>query len=483
MNITIKNIKEADCLCEALILPFTEGESGLYSNISPSVARLVSRLFSKEFYGRQDEMLLVPAPEEIAPDRLLLAGLGKRDQVSREKMRNAGGKAAAYLRDMGMKQISLSTRVIETLKPAPADFIEGALLGLYTFKRYLQNKEEKTIKNITVISKSSNQLKYSLLWAQTAANAVNFARDLINTPANDMTPSHLARVALSLKQKRLSVKVLEKKDAGRLGMGAYLSVANGSSQPPKFIILHYNASKDAPIVLIGKSVTFDSGGLSIKPAEGMEKMKYDMAGGAAVLGVFKAAVELGLPVNLVGVLPATENVIGGSASKPGDVVRACNGKTIEIISTDAEGRMTLADAISYAERFRPRCIIDIATLTGACSIALGNGAIAMMGNDRYLIEKFMASGHNTYERVWEMPLFEEYRDYIKSDIADLKNSGGKSGSLSSSGFFLYEFAGNAPWVHLDIAGTAWVEKDKPYMPRGASGVGVRLLLDLIKEIK
>jgi len=483
MNITIKNIKEAGCVCDALILPFTEGESGLYSNISPSVARLISRIFSKEFYGRQNEMLLVPPPEDIAPGRLLLAGLGKRDQVSREKMRNAGGKAAAYLRDMGIKRIALSSRIIETLKLSPADFIEGALLGLYTFKKYSHNKEEKTIKNITVISRGSKELKDSLLWTETAANAVNFARDLINTPANDMTPSHLARVALSFRQKQLSVKVLGKKDAGRFGMGAFLSVASGSNQPPKFIILHYNASKDAPIVLIGKSITFDSGGLSIKPAEGMEKMKYDMAGGAAVLGVFKAVAELGLPVNLVGILPATENVIGGSASKPGDVVRACNGKTIEIISTDAEGRMTLADAISYAARFKPRFIIDIATLTGACSIALGNGAIAMMGNDRYLIEKFMTSGHNTYERVWEMPLFEEYRDYIKSDIADLKNSGGKSGSLSSSGFFLYEFAGNAPWVHLDIAGTAWVEKDKPYMPRGASGVGVRLLLDLIKEMK
>jgi leucyl aminopeptidase len=483
MNITIKNIKEAGCVCDALILPFTEGESGLYSNISPSVARLLSRLFSKEFYGRQNEMLLVPAPEDIAPGRLLLVGLGKRDQVSREKMRNTGGKAAAYLRDMGIKRIALSGRIIETLKLSPADFIEGALLGLYTFKKYLHNKEEKTIKNITVISRGSKELKDSLLWTETAANAVNFARDLINTPANDMTPSHLARVALSFRQKQLSVKILGKKDAGRFGMGAFLSVANGSNQPPKFIILHYNASKDAPIVLIGKSITFDSGGLSIKPAEGMEKMKYDMAGGASVLGVFKAVAQLGLPVNLVGILPATENVIGGSASKPGDVVRACNGKTIEIISTDAEGRMTLADAISYAARFKPRFIIDIATLTGACSIALGNGAIAMMGNDRYLIEKFMTSGHNTYERVWEMPLFEEYRDYIKSDIADLKNSGGKSGSLSSSGFFLYEFAGNAPWVHLDIAGTAWLEKDKPYMPRGASGVGVRLLLDLIKEMK
>jgi len=265
-------------------------------------------------------------------------------------------------------------------------------------------------------------------------------------------------------------------------MGSYLSVSHGSDKPPKFIVLHYNGSKGPPLVLIGKSVTFDSGGLSIKPADGMEKMKYDMAGGAAVLGVMKAVSELKVPVNLVGILPATENLIGGSATRPGDVVRAINGKTIEIISTDAEGRMTLADAIGYAARFKPRAIIDIATLTGACSIAFGNGAIAMMGNDRGLLAKFKESGDNIYERVWEMPLFEEYKEYLKSDIADLKNTGGKNGSLVSSAYFLYEFAGDVPWVHLDIAGTAWTEKEKPYIPKGASGIGVRLILNLIKRL-
>jgi leucyl aminopeptidase len=236
-------------------------------------------------------------------------------------------------------------------------------------------------------------------------------------------------------------------------------------------------------VLIGKSITFDSGGLSLKPADGMEKMKYDMAGGAAVLGIFKAVSELKLPVHLIGILPATENVIGGAGSKPGDVVKAINGKTIEIISTDAEGRMTLADALGYSKRFKPKAIVDIATLTGACSIALGNEAIAIMGSSRELIDKMIKSGHNTYERVWEMPLFEEYKEYLKSDIADLKNSGGRSGSLASAASFLAEFVGNIPWVHLDIAGTAWLEKEKPYAPKGASGIGVRLMLNFLKEWK
>jgi leucyl aminopeptidase len=215
----------------------------------------------------------------------------------------------------------------------------------------------------------------------------------------------------------------------------------------------------------------------------MEKMKYDMAGGAAVLGIMKAASEFRLPVNLIGILPATENVIGGSAARPGDIVRALDGKTIEIISTDAEGRMTLADAIVYAKRFRPKMIIDIATLTGACAIALGNVTVAMTGNSRDLTDALKQAGDDTYERVWEMPLFEEYKEYIKSDIADLKNTGGKSGALMSSAYFLYTFAGDTPWAHLDIAGTAWVEKEKPYMPKGASGIGVRLVLYLIKNLR
>lgn len=481
MNLNIKNIKLVDCACEALILPFTEGDPGLYNDL-PSVSKLIKKVFSKEFHGKQNEAILIPAPDDIEPERLLLIGLGKKETLSAEKVRQAGGKAGTYLRDMGMRKAALSTHVLESLKMSPADFIEGSLLGLYTFTKYVRDKDRKGIENIIILSKPSKTLEDKLRWTKAAASAVNFARDLINTPANDMTPSHLASAAVSLKRKNLSVNVLENKDARKLGMGSYLSVSHGSDTPPKFIVLHYNGSKGSPLVLIGKSVTFDSGGLSIKPADGMEKMKYDMAGGAAVLGVMKAVSELKVPVNLIGILPATENLIGGSATRPGDVVRAINGKTIEIISTDAEGRMTLADAIGYAERFKPRAIIDIATLTGACSIAFGNGAIAMMGNDRDLLDKFKESGNNIHERVWEMPLFEEYKEYLKSDIADLKNTGGKSGSLVSSAYFLYEFAGDVPWVHLDIAGTAWTEKEKPYMPKGASGIGVRLILNLIKRL-
>ncbi|MBM4145573.1 MAG: leucyl aminopeptidase [Nitrospira sp.] len=483
MNVVIKNLKENDCACDALILPFTEGDKGLYNNLDISLSSLIKKSFSKEFSGKQNELLLLPAPMDTKPERILLAGLGKKDKISKEKVRQAGGKSAVFLRDMGMKKIALSTRALSSLKMSATDFIEGSLLGLYTFKKYIHENKTKKINSLILLSKITNSLKADLHRTETVASSVNFARDLINTPANDMTPSRLADAAGSLKRKNLTVKIFEKKECQRLGMGSYLSVAYGSNQPPKFIMLHYHGAKGAPVVLIGKSITFDSGGISIKPADGMEKMKYDMAGGAAVLGIIRAASELKLPVNLIGILPATENLSGGSATRPGDVVRAINGKTIEIISTDAEGRMTLADAIGYAKRLKPAMIIDLATLTGACSIALGNVAIAMMGNDRDLVDKLKKSGDNTYERVWEMPLFEESEESLKSDIADLKNTGGKSGSLISSAYFLYEFAGDTPWVHLDIAGTAWIEKEKPYMPKGASGIGVRLILDLIKGFK
>jgi leucyl aminopeptidase len=338
------------------------------------------------------------------------------------------------------------------------------------------------LNDVVVLSRPSKTLKQELDWAETTASAVSFTKDLINTPSNDMTPTHLAMAAFSLRGRKLSVKVFNRREAQKLGMGAYLAVAKGSHEPPKFIVLEYRGGRGAPVVIVGKAITFDSGGISLKPSEGMEKMKYDMAGGAVVLGVMKAISESSLPVNLIGVLPATENLPGGSATKPGDIVRSIVGKTVEIINTDAEGRLVMADAIGYAKRFKPRAVVDIATLTGACSIAFGGEAIAMMGSDRELLDALKRCGDAVYERVWEMPLFEEYKEYVKSDIADIKNTGGKNGSLITSAYFLKEFAGEMPWVHLDIAGTAWVEKEKPYIPKGASGVGVRLLSEFMRGL-
>jgi leucyl aminopeptidase len=481
MNISIHECKETDYACEALILPFTENDPGQYHGLHPSLSGLIERVTAREFRGRAHECLLVPSPGKIKPERIFFVGLGKKDDLSHEKVRQAGGKAGVFLRDAGIKNTALSTGVFSAHSLSPAHFVEGCLLGVYRFQKYLHKKSNDAIENMTILSKPSKELKNIIHWTEPLSTSVNFARDLINTPANDMTPKHLADTAQSLKNKYLSIKILERTDASKLGMGAYLSVAQGSHRPPKFIILDYRGSRERPIILIGKSITFDSGGISLKPADGMEKMKYDMAGGAAVLGVIKALSESRMPVHVTGILPATENLPGGSAARPGDIVRAINGKTIEIISTDAEGRMTLADAIGYAARYRPKAIIDIATLTGACAIALGTCAIAMMGNDRKLLDTIKKAGDDTDEKVWEMPLFGECKEYLKSDVADLKNTGGKGGALLSSASFLSEFAGDIPWVHLDIAGTAWAEKERPYIPRGASGIGVRLLSTLIKE--
>lgn len=448
MKISVKNIRETNCICDALILPFVEGDSEFYKKFGTAFQKQIRKAFSKEFHGKQNELFLMPAPEGIKPEWILLIGLGKKNELSAERIRQAGGKAAVHLRDKGMRKIAVSTNLISSLKLSPLNFIEGALLGLYTFERYRKEKDNKKIESITILSKTSKKLNEELKWIKAITSSVYFARDLINTPSNDMTPSDLAKAAVSLRQKNLSVKILEKKNAEKLGMGAYLSVAKGSKEPPKFIVLKYKGSKGKPLALIGKSITFDSGGISLKPSDGMEKMKYDMAGGAAVLGVLKAASALKLPVNLIGILPATENLPGGSATKPGDVAGTINGKTVEIINTDAEGRLILADAIGYVKRFKPRAIIDIATLTAACSVALGNEAIAMMGNDRKLLDKIKKSADNTYERVWEMPLFDEYKEYIKSDIADIKNTGGKTGSLVTAAYFLYEFAEKTPWFTL-----------------------------------
>lgn len=485
MNVIIKNIREAACPCEVIILPVTEENPGYYEKLGPGLKKIFRRSLSKEFTGKNLELLLLHCPAELKAERVLFVGLGKKKDLSAEKVRQAGGKALTYLRDQKMQKVALSTTNLYALSLSPADFIEGAILGLYEYNRYRTENSRKTVSRMTVLARPSRELNRTLAETRKIASSVWFARDLINAPANDMTPSDLAKAARSLRQKKLSVKVIEKEAAGRLGMNCYLSVAHGSKERPKFIVLQYRGAgpRKAPVALVGKAITFDSGGISLKPADGMEKMKYDMAGGAAVLGVIRAAAEMKLAVNLLGVVPATENLPGGSATKPGDIVKAINGKTVEIINTDAEGRLILIDAIGYAKKFKPSAIIDIATLTGACSIALGNEAIAMMGNDRDLLEKFRKASDATYERVWEMPVFEEYKEYLKSDIADIKNAGGRNGSLVTSAYFLSFFAGDAPWVHLDIAGTAWVEKDKPYIPKGASGIGVRLIYNLIKGLK
>lgn len=488
-KINILNISEEDIKADILIIPLFENSlPKSYEGIDVQSGGLLTQIIkSGEFRGKFGTNTLIHL-QNMNLERILLTGLGKKDELTVEKIRQSGGKAFSYLKSLGFERIAISFKEIITLEGVisskvslPTFFLEGALLSLYNFDKYKKTEEAKEIKEIILLCEKD---KIPLYWIQTLVEASNFARDIINTPSNDMTPSHLAEIANSLASNRIKVKILEKDEAQKEGMNAFLSVAKGSNEPPKFIVIKYmGATEDSPLVLIGKSITFDSGGISLKPAEGMEKMKYDMAGGAVVLAIMKAVSQLELPLNLIGILPATENLPGGSATKPGDVVKTLSDKTVEIVNTDAEGRLAIADAIGYAIKyFKPKAIIDIATLTGACKITFGNEAAAMMGNDPALMNKIKEAALETYERVWEMPLYEEFKDYLKSDIAHLKNSAGKDAALLTAGYFLKEFVEDIPWVHLDIASVAWNDKDKPYMSKGATGFGVRLLLTFLKEL-
>ncbi len=490
MNIMIKNIREEKIETDVLVIPLFENSfPQSYDNLDKLTGGLIKKVInSGEFKGKLGSTMLIHLPtNNIIAERALLIGLGKKENITAERIRQAGGKAFSFLKTAGYANIAVSTKELNSLptlksieEAPPTYFIEGSLLSLYIFDRYKKNEDIKEIKSITILG---DEKEIPIQRIETVVKATNFARDITNTPSNDMTPSTLANIANSLSSKNITVKVLEKKDAQKEGMNAYLSVAKGSAEPSKFIIINYKGSKDSAYVIIGKSITFDSGGISLKPAEGMEKMKYDMAGGAATLAIMKAASELQIPLNIVGILPATENLPGGNATKPGDVVSSITGKTIEIVNTDAEGRLAIADAIGYAKKYyKPKGVIDIATLTGACKITFGNEAAAMMGNSPELMERIKKASEETNERVWEMPLYEEYKDYIKSDIAHIKNSAGKDAALLTAGYFLKEFAEDIPWVHLDIAAVAWNDKDKPYLSKGATGFGVRLMLNFLKGL-
>lgn len=444
-------------------------------------------LDSGDFTGSHGQSYLLPL-HASRPDRILLLGLGKKAEVTAERLRQAGAKAIQALAPLKISTLALAAALLNDLpaeklgSETPAFYLlEGALLRRYRFRKYVTRdvsdmENVGRLKSIAILGERK-QTDARLLSVMIEANYL--VRDLVLTPANELTPSALAQAAKASVGPNVRVRVLDRKAIVREGMGAFLAVAQGSHEEPKLIVMEYHGAKGAPVAVVGKAITFDSGGISIKPSDGMEKMKYDMAGGAAVIGLMLALSRLKVKRNVVGIIPATENLPGGKAFRPGDVVRSLSGKTIEIISTDAEGRLIVADAIEYARKhFKPSAIIDIATLTGACSIALGQEAIGLMGNDPDLVGQVKRAGAETYERVWELPLYDEYRDYIKGDISDIKNAGGRKGSLVAAGYFLKEFVGDIPWVHLDIAGTAWIDREKPCFAKGATGVGARLLIAL-----
>jgi leucyl aminopeptidase len=445
-----------------------------------------------DFTGRLNEVALIYPREDLPTKRLVLVGLGKRMDFSLERLRGAFSKAAQRIRTLNVSELSTSMdwrSVNLPLDQTTEAVVEGIILGLYRFTRFktIDRDETGDLSTVRIMEEQESATEIIRTAAKTAgiiSDAVLFARNIVSAPANEMTPARLAQEAMGSSQERnIKCTILEQDEIRELGMNALLGVASGSDEAPKFIIMEYRGGKrsSSVIAFVGKGLTFDSGGISIKPAEKMDQMKSDMAGGAAVIAAIRAAAELGLPVNLVGLVPAVENLPSGKAYKPGDILKSLSGQTIEVVTTDAEGRLIMADALTYAGRYKPAAIIDLATLTGACVVALGDHVAGMFGTDDELKRQISEAADLTGERVWELPLWEEYEELIKGDTADFKNSGGRAGGAVTAAVFLSKFTGGYPWVHLDIAGPAWLAKDKAYIPKGASGMGVRLLVRFLRN--
>ena len=423
--------------------------------------------------------------------RVMFVGAGKTSELNLQKLRALAAKTARKLHKNNVEHADIYLTELDIKNASLADKVqaiaEGVWLGLYTFDTYqTKEKEEKTeLASINiVIDGNEAEAKAALDTAKAIASGTIFARNLGNEPGNVCTPEYLGEQAAALSHPKLKTTVMDKAAIEKAGFTALLAVNQGSNKEPRFIIMEYNGADnhDAPIALVGKGLTFDAGGISIKPAAQMDEMKFDMCGAAAVLGIFKAVTEMNLPINLLGVIPSTENLLGGSAYKPGDIVTTYKGLTIEVLNTDAEGRVILSDALAYAAEQKPAEIIDFATLTGACVIALGGQATGLMGTSDDIKQGLIQSGQKTHDRVWELPMFEEYQEQIDSKIADIKNTGGREAGTITAACFLSRFVDDIPWAHLDIAGTAWNMKGTDISPvGGATGAGVRLVVDYLQN--
>jgi leucyl aminopeptidase len=442
-----------------------------------------------EFSGKPGQLLLLPGMAPLKTPRLLLVGLGKRRSLDGRRLREATGQACRHLAAQGVRRSAVLTHWEGRGGSFDRPAAEGVFLGGYRFCRYKTAADACSSAEAAFFPSRTDgegqRLERTLAAVAVEGAAVWRARDLVSHPGNVATPVWLAeRAAEEAAARGVGCRVLGPREMAGLAMNGVLAVASGSSREPVFIILEYQGgpAEERPVVLVGKGVTFDSGGISLKPREGMERMKDDMAGAAAVMETVMAAAELRLPVNLVGLIPAAENLPDGGAYKPGDVITTMAGKTVEIVNTDAEGRLLLGDALHYARRYKPAWLIDVATLTGACLVALGHEATGLMGSDDGLAARLQEAAAATGERLWRLPLWEEYGALMESDIADLKNAGGPTAGTVTAGWYLSQFAEGMRWAHLDIAGTAWEEKGRNHLPKGATGVGVRLLVEFLRRL-
>ena len=457
-------------------------------------AAAASVLRSGEYKAGANETLLLHAPEGLAAKRLLIVGLGKQAKVTVHSVRNAAGTAVRFAKPRGLRRLVLALPESSLLPPGPCAraAVEGAFLGDYDPDTYRSDRKDLSVQSFTLAAPGEGDdpaakaaLKAAFAEGVIVGESQNFTRTLVNEPGNKLTPTILgARAAEMAAEVGLKCEVHSTKKLQELKMGAFLAVAQGSAEPPALIVLRYNPEglTDGPVLgLVGKGITFDTGGISIKPSEKMELMKYDMAGGAAMLGAMRAIALLKPKVRVISIVCAAENMPDGKAYKPGDVVTAMSGKTIDVINTDAEGRLVLADGLTYAKQLGATHLIDAATLTGACVVALGTSNAGAFSNDDETLAKFQAVLAVSGEKFWRLPLGEEYADQIKSDIADIKNTGGRHAGASTAAEFLHVFAEDIPWIHLDIAGLAWIEDSKPYIAKGPSGFAVRSILEWVRS--
>ena len=455
-------------------------------SIDKKLNGLISKVIkNKEFCGKKSESLLLRT--ELT--NVLLLGVGDIDEINLDILQDISAHASVTAKTLKCKTYVFNYDYSNVSENDIEAIVRGADLGLYDFNTYKSEKKSfrPVLMKITINNKLVPSVNKIIKRGEIISNAIMLSRDLSNLPSNDCTPTYLAQRVKKISSSRpIKTTVFTTQKLKQLGFGGLLGVAQGSKQPPCFIIMEYSGGKrkEKPIVFVGKTITFDTGGISIKPSASMDEMKHDKSGGATVIGIVQAVADLKLPVNVVGLIPATENMPGGSAYKPGDILTFYNKKTAEILNTDAEGRVILADALSYAQTYKPKMIIDFATLTGACIVALGTVASGMIGNDKKIMNLLMKSAEHTGEKVWELPLWDEYKKLIRSDVADIKNIGGRGAGTITAAAFLSHFVGEYPWVHLDIAGTAWTQEGTPkksYIKKGATGVGVLLSIDFLKS--
>ena len=488
---TSKPCKNIDV--QALAVAVFKGEKaneGLLKDLDKQVGGLISNVIqSEEFAAKEAETAYFHLSNSgLRAKRLLLIGCGERDDYKAAQVSQMAGTAARFLRSKNAKTIAIVPRAEGDAERTAQMVVQSAMMGLFEPDKYRKDKEKRELNGIVVVIEGADEkaLQRGAERGGIVGEATNYTRDLANEPGAYMTPTMLAsRAKETAKKFGLSFDVLDQKQMEKLGMGSLLGVSRGSDEPPKLIVMKYEPKRAKRgkklLALVGKGITFDSGGISLKPGENMELMKYDMTGAATVIGTMRAIAQLKPSIPVLGVAPCSENLPSGKATKPGDVLRAMTGKTIEVINTDAEGRLVLADAIAYAKELGATQIIDMATLTGAVSIALGDVNAGILGTDQALIDGVINCGRAVGEKFWQLPLDKEYSNQIKSDIADIKNVGGRKAGTITAAAFLKEFADDVSWAHLDIAGTAWSDAATPYRAKGPTGIAVRTLVELIER--